>query len=224
VAVRRTDAVCAIARRWPQRLGQLDELGLEYWTGNFDLATACVANGLDCEQVLAALNEPVDDPPPSWADLRFSALADHLLAEHHATLHRLLDELTGHASSRSPAFLDPPRTDDPIEQLHSVLRYHLRRAENIAYPMIAALERRPDPVTSPGTPLTTALQRIAAGYAEALKMLDQPPAGATRSTPILGHVRTELRLHTHKTHNVLLPDVSYLEQPTREPSWEWWNQ
>jgi hypothetical protein len=90
--------------------------------------------------------------------------------------------------------------------------------------MIAALERRPDPVTSPGTPLTKAVQHIAAGYAEALKMLDQPPAGATRSAPILIRVRTELRLHAHKTHNILLPDVAYLEQPTREPSWEWWNQ
>jgi iron-sulfur cluster repair protein YtfE (RIC family) len=224
VAIRRTDAVSAIARRWPQCLGRLDELGLEYWIGNVDLATACLDTGLDCEQVLAALDEPVDDPPPSWADLRFSALADHLLAEHHATLHRLLDELTDDAESRSPAFPDARRADDPIEQLHSVLRYHLRRAENIAYPMIAALERRPDPVTSPGTPLTKAVQHIAAGYAEALKMLDQPPAGATRSAPILIRVRTELRLHAHKTHNILLPDVAYLEQPTREPSWEWWNQ
>jgi len=224
MVIRRTDAVCAIARRWPQRLGQLDELGLEYWTGTFDLATACVANGLDCEQVLAALNEPVDDPPPPWADLRFSALVDHLLKEHHTTLHRLLDELTGDGGSRHRAFVDHPRTDDPIERLHSVLRYHLRRAENIAYPMVAALERRPGPVTAPETPLTKAVRDIAAGYAEALKMLDQPQVEVARSAPVLHHVRTELRLHTHKTHNVLLADLAHLEQPSRESSWEWWNQ
>jgi uncharacterized membrane protein YbaN (DUF454 family) len=57
----------------------------------------------------------------------------------------------------------------------------------------------------------SALQGIAAGDAEALKMLDKPLAGATGSTPILGHVRTELRLRAHKAHNVVLPDVAFLE-------------
>src|SRR3954451_2094501 len=75
----------------------LDRLGLDYCChGTQTLAEACAAGHIDVgvvDAVLAALDA---DGDTTWRDLDATALAEHILATHHAYLHEelaLLDAL-----------------------------------------------------------------------------------------------------------------------------------
>ena len=122
-----------------------ERLGLDYCChGDRLLDDACDAAGLDADEVAAQIAElPIVDTDASWTELDPAALADHVVATHHAYLHEelpLLDALAakveGVHGERHPELRAVSRL---VSELRADLEPHLMKEERILFPAIRAL-------------------------------------------------------------------------------------
>jgi regulator of cell morphogenesis and NO signaling len=128
----------------PEAARVLDRFGLDYCChGDRTLDDACAAAGLDPRVVGAAMPEADDGESASWTDLEPPALADDILATHHAYLHEelpLLDTLAAKVVSvhgeRHPELHEVQRL---FVAVRDDLEPHLAKEERVLFPAIHAI-------------------------------------------------------------------------------------
>jgi regulator of cell morphogenesis and NO signaling len=215
-----------IVTAFPTLAGELEARNLDYCCGGAQrLGDACTAVGLDPEVVaseLAASAAGHHDEQPDWAAMDAPALVDHLERTHHRYLHRELPRLAALAAkvrsvheSRHPE-LAVVQAD--VERLREDLEPHLRKEEQILFPMIreraACGGRRHqhdfgDPIAVMEREHETT-GSILADLHDATDGFKIPP-DACRSYEALyvalAALVSDTHLHVHKENNVLFPMV-----------------
>ena len=128
----------------PATAGVLESFGLDYCChGDQPLDAACAAAGLDVDDVLSRLAESPVEGDTDWVDLEAPALADHIVATHHAYLHEelpLLDALARKVENvhgeRHPELAEVARL---VAEVRADLEPHLMKEERVLFPSIQAL-------------------------------------------------------------------------------------
>jgi len=207
----------------PSAARVLQRHGLDYCCGGHrSLGEACAAAGLDPATVLAELAALPTEDPDGWSTLPPPALAEHIVAVHHAYLHEelpLLDALAATVlrvhGERHPELAEVRRL---VAEVAADLGPHLLKEERVLFPAIAALyEGRQDfPFGSIAAPirmmlaehdrageLLGELRDVTGGY--------EVPADACASYRSLyerlAQLEADTHLHVHKENNVLFPVV-----------------
>lgn len=204
-----------------------EKLGIDYCCGGGrSLADACEANGLDPQTVAHVLEAAEaahgsSDETTDWTQRSLSALIDHIESTHHAFLREELPRLTGlidkvarvHGNT-SPWMVD---IKDVFDDLRPALEAHIRKEEEVVFPLIRALEageplpstteRGDDPIhlmEEEHDDAGAALKRMNAlsdGYA--------PPEGACGTFRAalegLAQLEADMHQHVHKENNLLFP-------------------
>lgn len=199
----------------------LDRLELDYCChGDVTLEHACAVAGLDPAAVQAAIDEAGDDGDAAWTALDPAALADEIVATHHAYLHEelpLLDALSAKVLSvhgdRHPELQEVHRL---VTAIRADLEPHLLKEERVLFPAIHAIAagRREFPFGSVENPirmmriehdrageLLTELRRATGGY-------EAPADGCASYRSLyerLEALELDTHLHVHKEHHVLFP-------------------
>jgi len=231
-------AVGLLVAERPRRARFFDQLGIDYCCGGrAPLARACAEKGLDVEEVLhrlAALDvedaelDQCDDAIPTTA----SALADHIVDVHHGYLRRELPRLAGLADAVVKAHADRHpelrAVRDVFTSLKEELELHMRKEENVLFPIIAQLET------------ATVLPRFACGsVANPIQVMEHEhgdagialaqlreltgdytaPSDACSSYQALlsglADLEADLRRHIHKENVILFPLARSMETALR---------
>ncbi len=221
-----------IASTTPALTRELERLGLDYCCGGKrSLAEACRAELLDPEAVIAVLSSvpAATEPPADWIGLAPAELVDHLEATHHRYLKDALPRLTELATkvSRVHGETHPEliRVADVVNELRADLEPHLRKEEEVLFPMIRSLTTASSqPSVHCGSivnPIAVMEQEhVAVGaLLEQLRALTngyQAPAGTCACTQSLmaglAELEADTHLHVHKENNHLFPAVLALEK------------
>ncbi|KMM16511.1 iron-sulfur cluster repair di-iron protein [Synechococcus sp. GFB01] len=232
MALTPTTTLAEIASTHPSRPRELERLGLDYCCGGKrSLEQACQQQGLDLETVLLELgNLPTaPEPPTGWIGLTPAQLVDHLEATHHRYLKQELPRLSELAAkvSRVHGEKHPEliRVAKVYAELSADLEPHLRKEEEVLFPMIRSLASangRPSfPCGSIANPTAVMEQEhaVVGGLLEQLRALThgyQAPAGTCASTGALrtglAELEADTHLHVHKENNHLFPAVTALEE------------
>lgn len=217
--------LAAIVDDNPAAARVLERHELDYCCGGQDsFDEACARRGLDPGQVRAeidALDAPDHVP---WASMGPAELVDHLEATHHRYLHDELPRLAALAekvrdvhAERHPELHEVATN---FRALHADLDPHLRKEEQVLFPMIRELDGA---TTAPsfhcGTldnPIRTmlmehdqagellaTLRRVTDGYRT-------PSDGCASYEALyrgLEELEADTHLHVHKENNVLFPAV-----------------
>jgi regulator of cell morphogenesis and NO signaling len=200
-----------------------DHLGLDYCCGGGQsLQDACDAAGLDVDELQLPAPPGADDPAsPDWAALDLADLASHIESTHHAYLHRelprlsaLADKVVGAHGARHPELAG---VRDTLAALREDLDPHLRREEQVLFPLIRGLAstgpRATLSVQTPIARLTTEHDRAG----ELLRTLRAQTGGYVTPTDGcasyrsfydgLAELEADLHLHVHKENNRLFPEA-----------------
>lgn len=204
----------------------LDGFGLDFCChGERSLTDACSAAGIDESDVRAALADAGPGGDSGWTALEPAALADHIVATHHAYLHAelpLLDDLAAKVLSvhgdRHPELAEVRRL---VGAVRADLEPHLRKEEQVLFPAIhaAAGGRRDFPFGSLANPIGV----MTAEHEQAGELLQELRA-ATRdfTTPAdgcasyrslyerLAALELDTHVHIHKENHVLFPAAARL--------------
>lgn len=211
----------------------LDHLGLDYCCGGQrSLAAACRAAGLDVHEVVARLRDAeaaggVEVGPADWAGLGPTALVDHLEAVHHRYLDaelgrigELADKVAAVHGTRHPELAAVGAT---FAELRADLEPHLRKEEQVLFPMIRRLDAAggpadlPMPLAAPVSVMLAEHERAGELLARLRQLTDgyRPPDDACASYRSLyerlAALEADTHLHVHKESNVLFPMVLDLE-------------
>ena len=199
----------------------LDRLGLDYCChGERSLDEACTAAGLDPEAVRATIVELGNGADTSWTTLEPPALADHIVATHHAYLHEelpLLDALATKVlavhGDRHPELHDVQRL---VVALRADLEPHLMKEERVLFPAIHAIAagRREFPFGPIANPirmmsvehdragdLLAELRHVTGGYV----VPDDGCASYRSLFERLEGLEHDTHVHIHKENHVLFP-------------------
>jgi regulator of cell morphogenesis and NO signaling len=205
-----------------------ESLGLDFCChGDRRLDAACEEAGLDVDEVvdrLAAAGPAVDT---SWSGLGIPALADHILATHHAYLHEelpLLEALAGRVEGvhgeRHPELSDVRRL---VGELKADLEPHMLKEERVLFPAVHALHAGQTEFAfgSVGNPirmmmfehercgeLLAALRTATDGFS----VPDDACASYRSLYERLGELEQDTHLHIHKENNVLFPAAIALSE------------
>lgn len=194
--------------------------GLDYCChGQRSISDAAGAAGLEAAAVVAELDGLGRSEQP-WADLDPPALADHVVAEHHAYLHEelpLLEALAAKVASvhgaRHPELAEVHRL---AKAVHEDLEPHMVKEERILFPAIHAVGRgeRDFPFGSIENPirmmvfeheatgeLLEELRRVTDDYA----LPDDACASYTSLYERLDAAEHDTHLHIHKENHILFP-------------------
>jgi regulator of cell morphogenesis and NO signaling len=224
-------SLAEIVSTTPALTRELERLGLDYCCGGKrSLAEACREQHLDPEVVIAELTaHPVTaEPPADWIDLAPAELVDHLEATHHRYLKDVLPRLTELAAKVSrvhgEAHPELIRVADVVQEIRADLEPHLRKEEEVLFPMIRSLATASTQPSfhcgSIANPIAVMEQEhVAVGaLLEQLRALTngyQAPAGTCASTQSLmaglAELEADTHLHVHKENNHLFPAVLTLE-------------
>ncbi len=231
-------AVGKLVAERPRRARLFDQLGIDYCCGGrAPLARACAEKGLDVEEVLRKLaaldNENAevdqrDDAIPTTA----SELADHIVGVHHAYLRRELPRLAELADTvvRAHADRHPElrAVRDVLESLRQELELHMRKEENVLFPIIAQLETATvlprfhcGSVSNPIQVMEHEHGDTGIALARLRELTDDytAPADACSSYQALlsglADLETDLRRHVHKENEVLFPLALAMETALR---------
>lgn len=209
----------------------LERHGLDYCCGGGrTLGDACAERDLDVEAVVAdlAARMPTDAPPPAWAGLPPGALTDHLEAVHHRPLDdelprlsALLEKIEGVHGGRHPELVEVRRV---YEQVRTDLEPHLRKEEQVLFPMVRELDAASGPVAFHCGTLRNPISVMLSEHDRVGELLDvlraltddfTVPADGCASYEAayrgLAWLDADTRLHVHKENNVLFPAVVALE-------------
>lgn len=221
----------------PDRARVFDQLGIDYCCGGREtLAAACAKRGLSPEAVLAELEnaaEPagaVEEVPPG--SLTLTALCDHIVQRHHATLREALPRLHELAAKvakvHGEAHPDLAEVRDVFDELWIELENHMEKEERVLFPACRQLEATLRPADLPSGPLAPAVARMEEEHTdagEALALLRSltrdyaPPPDACASYRSLldglHALEADLHQHIHKENNILFPRAIALDAALR---------
>ncbi len=232
MALTPTTSLAEVASAYPSLIRELERLGLDYCCGGKrSLDEACRQQGLDPVAVVAELSsQPLAAGTPSeWLGLPPGELVDHLEATHHRYLKQELPRLSELAAKVSRVHGDKHpelvKTAAVLAEIRADLEPHLRREEEVLFPMIrtlASATNRPSfPCGSIANPIAVMEHEHTAVGAllEQLRALTggyQAPADTCASTRALmaglAELESDTHLHVHKENNHLFPAVIQLEK------------
>ena len=226
-----------LVRERPGRSRIFEELGIDYCCGGKKpLSEACAKKGRNVDEVLEAINEA--DLAGSMEDaddydvMPLDALADHIVATHHAFLVRELPRMQQMAAKVAKVHGEK---DERLGELASVvnaladeLSSHMMKEERILFPVIRQLTQTD---SLPAMPFGTIANPIRAMEAEhdtagnALvdmhRLTDAytPPDWACNTYRALldglHELELDLHQHIHKENNILFPRAMALEVSRR---------
>ena len=222
----------------PDRSRIFETLKIDYCCGGKKpLAEACLKRGLDIDAVLETLRQADAQADQINADsvdpdtLSLTDLADHIEQTHHAYLRAefpRLDKMTdkvlqvhGKAEPRlatvRQAYCD----------LRDELTSHMRKEEEILFPMIRQLEQTEGPIAFHCGSIANPIHQMEFEHEHAGNALAtirtatddfQPPQWACNTYRAmidgLAQLERDLHLHIHKENNVLFPKAIKLEHET----------
>lgn len=204
----------------------LDSLGLDYCChGERTLGAACADAGLEASAVLADLDQTTGPEHAAWAGLDPPALADHIVATHHAYLHQELPALDALATKvasvhgdRHPELGEVRRL---LAEVRADLEPHLAKEEQVVFPAIHALadghrELPFGPIADPiqmmrlehdrAGELLAALRAATGGY-----VVPEDGCASYRSLYArLEALEHDTHMHIHKENHVLFPAAAEL--------------
>jgi len=222
----------------PGRAAVLERLGLDYCCGGRrPLATAVSERGLVLADVIAAfdvLDAAAEPTPLEWAELDLTGLADHLEASHHAYLHEALPRLDALATKvahvhgqRHPELHEVRRL---VTELRADLEPHLRKEEQVLFPMIRELARAASAprfhcgsVRNPIGVMEAEHDRTGAllvSLRSVTRSYFVPADGCASYRALyrgLAELEADTHLHVHKENNALFPRVIAAEQALPDP-------
>jgi len=215
-----------IVTAFPTLAGELEARNLDYCCGGAQrLGDACATVGLDPQVVaaeLAASAAGQHDEQPDWAAMDAPTLVDHLERTHHRYLHRELPRLAALAAkvrdvhqSRHPELA---RVQADVERLREDLEPHLRKEEQILFPMIRERatysgRRHQHGVSDPIAVMEREHETTGSILADLHDATDGfmiPPDGCRSYEALylgLAALVSDTHLHVHKENNVLFPMV-----------------
>jgi regulator of cell morphogenesis and NO signaling len=232
MALTTTTTLAEIASSQPSLTRELGRLGLDYCCGGKrSLAEACREQNLDPDVVVAELacSSSSGEAAADWSGMSASELMEHLQATHHRYLKQELPRLSELAAKVSRVHgekhPDLIRVAEIYGKLRADLEPHLRKEEEVLFPMIRTLTSagsRPEfhggaianPIavmeqehTSVGA-LLEQLRTLTRGY--------QAPEDTCASTRALmaglAELEADTHLHVHKENNHLFPAALALEE------------
>jgi regulator of cell morphogenesis and NO signaling len=227
-----TTTLAEIASTYPTLTRELERLGLDYCCGGKrSLEEACRQQGLDPEAVVAELSsQPLAaEPAAEWRGLAPADLVDHLEATHHRFLKQELPRLSELAAKvgrvHGEKHPDLVRAAEVLAEIRFDLEPHLRKEEEVLFPMIrtlASATHRPCfPCGSIANPIAVMEDEhtVVGGLLERMRALThgyQAPTGTCASTRDwmagLAELEADTHLHVHKENNHLFPAVISLEE------------
>jgi regulator of cell morphogenesis and NO signaling len=194
--------------------------------GGKTLAEACATKGIAVVAVIEQLEAEQKTQPPNFdpASLTPTELIGHIVATHHDYLRGELPRL--HAMAQRVAQVHGEHTPSLVEVfevftgLFHEMDSHMRKEEEILFPMIAALERgEPAPI-----PLDAPIGRMIEEHQDAgdalarLRILTndyQPTADACNTYRALfaglEELETDMHRHVHLENHILFPKAAALE-------------
>ncbi|NLF71305.1 MAG: iron-sulfur cluster repair di-iron protein [Candidatus Anammoximicrobium sp.] len=218
-----------LVKQRPSRSRVFEKLQIDYCCGGkLPLAEACERQGLDAQTVLRELRESDaqylgDETPLVDADaMSLAELADHIEQTHHAYLKGELPRLDALTQKVLEVHGDADRRLQDVRRafvaLHQELAAHLRKEEQILFPMIRQLESAARvPAFHCGSVANPIRQmeyeHDSAGQALAILSGStdgyQPPEWACHTYRAmldgLKQLEGDLHQHIHKENNVLFP-------------------
>lgn len=215
----------------PARSRVFDSFGIDYCCGGKEpLQDACIAKGLDPQDVLSTLlaAETTDTGgEPAWTEMSLSELADHIEHSHHAYLKQELPRLEALVRKvaavhglRHPWLLE---IEGVYAGFQGEINAHTIKEEQMVFPLIRRLEagasRNPDGASTSDEPDLAAAVAVmehehedvgtAMARMRALSDGFTPPPGACNSfhamLEALRELEADLHTHVHKENNILFP-------------------
>lgn len=231
MALTPTTTLAEIATNHPQLTRELERLGLDYCCGGKrSLAEACRQQGLDAEAVVASLaKQPMaDESSAAWIGMAPAELVDHLEVCHHRYLKQELPRLSELAAKvsrvngeRHPELI---RVQELVAELRTELEPHLRKEEEVLFPMIRTLTTATSRPGLPGGSIGHPIAVLEAEHTAVGALLEQLRARtngyqapedtceATRALMAgLAELEANTHLHVHKENNHLFPAVIALD-------------
>ncbi len=216
----------------PELASRFDALGLDYCCGGQQLLTDAVgAAGLDLDVITAELQAtPLQagaDAGPGWDGI--DGLVDHLEATHHAYLHDALPRLTALADKvagvHGANHPELARVAELVHEMQEELEPHLRKEEQVLFPMIrelaAASAASEFPCGSLVDPIRVMLGEhdsvgeLLASLRAATDQYRVPDDGCGSYHALysgLAELEADTHLHVHKENNELFPLVLETER------------
>lgn len=219
----------ALVSAHPELARELERRHLDYCCGGGrSLSDACAALGLDPAVIADELSAGAVAIDPTWTSMGASDLVDHLVATHHRYLWSELPRLSALVAKvvsvhgeRHPELLDIAAR---FEAVRADLEPHMRREEEVLFPMIRELATATAAPSfhcgSLRNPISVMLREHDA-VGELLTQLReltndyQPPADGCASYvacfAALAELEQDTHVHIHKENNILFPLVVRME-------------
>jgi regulator of cell morphogenesis and NO signaling len=218
----------------PSSAAVFEKMGIDYCCGGkATLQSASISRGLNPDAVLKIITGQTDSSSPqareNWAeDMSPSELVEHIEKVHHAKLWDELDRLdaltTKVAKVHGPADGRLAQVCDIFLDLERELSDHMRKEEQVLFPLIRQIEDSQEPVNSHCGSISNPIRQMDADHDQAdiafLKIRNltdnyTPPAHACYSYRAmltgLEQMENDLRVHMHQETNVLFPKIIKLE-------------
>ena len=217
----------------PSRARVFERFGIDYCCGGKKaLGEVCAAQGLDTQQIVAALREADQQSAATdeadWTDATLSELIANILDKHHAYLRRELPRLTEIVAKvhtvhgeRHPELAEVRQTYDG---LRAELEAHMMKEEQILFPLIQGMESSQTleaahcgSVQNPIRVMEHEHDSAGAALARMRKLTDgfTPPEDGCNTYRAmldgLAELESDLHLHIHKENNILFPRATELE-------------
>ena len=221
-----TDTLGQLVEEDPRRARTFERLGLDYCCGGQrSLAEACATRELDVDSVVAELSasdaaaQPSDDAA-RWGELGMTELVDRLESVHHRfawdaieRLGPLVDKIHAVHGERHPELA---KVRELFGAIVADLDPHLRKEEQVLFPMIRRMDAAPAEVPSLAPPIRVMLaehdhvgelfeqlERETGGY----RVPDDGCPTYQACYAGLAELQADTHLHIHRENNVLFPAV-----------------
>jgi regulator of cell morphogenesis and NO signaling len=202
----------------------LSQFGIDFCChGQRSLNDACAADGVDADELLAALNSSgAPTQRADWADFDDASLVAHIVSTHHRFLWdefpRLAELVDKVARVHGPNHGELARVRELFHQLRGGMEPHLRTEETMLFPEISLHAGRPERPLSEEVRtelaenqqehdnaghLLAELRELTNGYA----IPADACASYTAMLAGLADLESDIHLHVHKENNVLFPRV-----------------
>jgi regulator of cell morphogenesis and NO signaling len=227
------ETVGAIVTRSPRLSRVFESVGIDYCCGGHkSLQAACQDRGLRPAEVVAMLEGAANDPAAGddidLEGMTLAELTDHIIDTHHEYLRRELPRLAAItekvAASHGARDRRLLQVRDVFAAMASELNSHMRKEENILFPLVRRLEAGDPPAGSRGRPLAYPIRQMesehddAGSSLERIEMLTKkftPPEWACNTYRVmldgLKSLQADLHVHIHKENGVLFPRALELE-------------
>ncbi|HZS08021.1 MAG TPA: iron-sulfur cluster repair di-iron protein [Blastocatellia bacterium] len=233
-----TDTVRELAVAMPDATRVFEKLGIDYCCGgNRTLEDACRVADIPVEEAVrslegARLTGATEPPPTDWRQESLTALATHIVDEHHqftrhelSRLDRLLKKVCAVHGGNHPELL---RLREIFERLNDELTTHMLKEEQVLFPWVAKMEDAVNaglPVPPPffktvRNPVRMMMSEhdLAGGMLVEMRLVtgdyNVPPDGCFSYHTLyqaLAALEADLHEHIHLENNILFPRAVELE-------------